>query len=38
LISWLFFGQTLDIPVLIGLVVTVAGVVATTLFSETISL
>ena len=38
LISWLFFGQTLDIPVLIGLVLTVAGVVVTTLFSRTISL
>ena len=38
LFSWLFLGQTLDIPALIGLVLTVAGVVVTTLFSRTISL
>ena len=37
LISWLFFGQTLDIPALIGLVVTVAGTVVTPLFSGTMA-
>jgi small multidrug resistance pump len=37
LFSWLFLGQTLDIPAIIGLVLIVAGVVVINLFSDTIS-
>jgi small multidrug resistance pump len=37
LISWLIFGQTLDIPAIIGLLLIVAGVVVINAFSKTIS-
>ena len=37
LIGWLFFGQSMDIPAIIGLVLIVAGVVVLNLFSNTVS-
>lgn len=37
LISWVFFGQKLDIPAIIGLILIVAGVVVINLFSKTVS-
>ncbi len=37
LIGWLFFGQSLDIPAIIGLLLIVADVVVLNLFSRTIS-
>lgn len=37
LIAWLFFGQTLDFPAVIGLSLIVAGVVVLNTFSKTIS-
>jgi small multidrug resistance pump len=35
--GWLFLGQALDLPAIIGLSLIVAGVMAITLFSQTIS-
>lgn len=37
LIAWLFFGQTLDIPAVIGLLLIVAGVVVLNMFSKTVT-
>ncbi|MFO7558569.1 MAG: SMR family transporter [Desulfobacterales bacterium] len=37
LIAWLVFGQSLDIPAIIGLLLIVAGVVVLNLFSKTVS-
>ena len=37
LFGWLFLGQSLDTPALIGLVLIVVGVVVINLFSDTIS-
>ena len=36
LISWLFYGQNLDVPAIIGLILIVAGVVVLNGFSKTI--
>lgn len=37
LVAWLFFGQALDIPAIIGLLLIVAGVVVINVFSKTVS-
>ncbi|RFC38763.1 MAG: small multidrug resistance pump [Candidatus Nitrotoga sp. CP45] len=37
LIAWAFFGQALDIPAIIGLLLIVTGVVVLNLFSKTVS-
>jgi small multidrug resistance pump len=37
LIAWIFFGQALDLPAIIGLSLIVAGVVVLNLFSKTVS-
>lgn len=37
LIAWLVFGQSLDIPAIIGLLLIIAGVVVLNLFSRTVS-
>lgn len=37
LIAWVFFGQTLDIPAIIGLLFIVAGVIVLKLFSKAVS-
>ncbi len=37
LIAWLVFGQSLDIPAIIGLLLIVAGVVVLNVFSRTVS-
>lgn len=37
LIAWIFFGQTLDVPAIIGLLLIVAGVVVLNVFSKTVS-
>ena len=37
LIAWVFFGQSLDVPAIIGLLLIIAGVVVLNLFSKTIS-
>jgi len=37
LIAWVFFGQTLDVPAIIGLALIVAGVVVLNVFSKTAS-
>lgn len=37
LVAWVFFGQALDVPAIIGLSLIVAGVVVLNLFSRTIS-
>lgn len=37
LIAWIFLGQSLDIPALIGLLLIIAGVVVLNLFSKTVS-
>ena len=37
LIAWLFFGQALDAPAIIGLLLIVAGVVVLNLFSNAVS-
>ena len=37
LIAWVFFGQKLDTPAIIGLVLIVAGVVVLNVFSKSIS-
>jgi small multidrug resistance pump len=37
LVAWVFFGQSLDAPAIIGLLLIVAGVVVLNLFSKTVS-
>lgn len=37
LIAWIFFGQALDIPAIIGLLLIVAGVVVLNVFSKTVA-
>jgi small multidrug resistance pump len=37
LIAWVFFGQALDVPAIIGLSLIVAGVVVLNVFSRTVS-
>ncbi len=37
LIGWFFFGQALDMPAIIGLLLIVAGVMVLNLFSKTVS-
>jgi small multidrug resistance pump len=37
LIAWVFLGQALDIPAMIGLTLIIAGVVVLNLFSKTVS-
>jgi small multidrug resistance pump len=37
LIAWVFFGQTLDAPAIIGLLLIVAGVFVLNVFSKTVS-
>lgn len=37
LIAWIFFGQALDIPAIIGLLLIVAGVIVLNVFSKSIS-
>ncbi len=37
LIAWIFFGQTLDTPAVIGILLIVAGVVVLSVFSRTVS-
>ena len=37
LIGWAFFGQTLDLPAIIGMLLIVAGVLVLNLFSKTVS-
>jgi len=37
LAAWIFFGQTLDVPAIIGLLLIIAGVLVLNLFSKTIS-
>ena len=37
IIAWLYFGQTLDIPAIIGLLLIVSGVVVLNVFSKTVS-
>lgn len=37
LISWAFFGQSLDLPAIIGISLIVAGVIVLNLFSKTVS-
>lgn len=36
LIAWILYGQTLDLPALIGILLIVAGVVVLNLFSSTV--
>lgn len=36
LVAWLFLGQTLDVPAIIGLLLIVAGVVVLNLFSKSV--
>lgn len=37
LIAWVFLGQALDVPAIVGLLLIVAGVVVLSLFSKTVS-
>lgn len=37
LVAWVFFGQSLDLPAIIGLLLIVAGVVVLNFFSKTVS-
>jgi small multidrug resistance pump len=37
LVAWVFFGQALDTPAVIGLLLIVAGVVVINIFSKTVS-
>jgi small multidrug resistance pump len=37
LIAWIFLGQPLDIPAMVGLLLIVAGVVVLNVFSKTVS-
>jgi small multidrug resistance pump len=37
LIGWAFFGQALDMPAIIGMLLIVAGVIVLNLFSKTVS-
>ncbi len=36
--GWFFFGQSLDIPAMVGLILIVAGIVVINMFSHTVSL
>lgn len=36
--GWFFFGQSLDIPAVVGLILIVAGIVVINIFSQTVSL
>ncbi|MBY0499822.1 small multidrug resistance pump [Nitrosomonas ureae] len=36
--GWFFFGQSLDIPAMVGLTLIVAGIVVINMFSQTVSL
>ncbi len=36
--GWVFFGQSLDIPAVIGLALIIAGIVVISMFSQTVSL
>lgn len=36
--GWVFFGQSLDIPAMVGLILIVAGIVVINMFSQTVSL
>lgn len=36
--GWIFLGQSLDIPAVIGLILIVAGIVVINMFSQTVSL
>jgi small multidrug resistance pump len=35
--GWFFFGQSLDIPAVVGLILIVAGIVVINIFSQTVS-
>jgi small multidrug resistance pump len=37
MVAWVFFGQSLDVPAIIGLLLIVAGVIVLNLFSKTVS-
>lgn len=37
LVAWLVFGQSLDLPVIIGLLLIIAGVVTISLYSKVVS-
>jgi len=37
LVAWVFLGQSLDVPAIIGLLLIIAGVVVLNLFSKTVS-
>jgi len=37
LVAWVFFGQSLDVPAIIGLLLIIVGVVVLNLFSKTVS-
>ena len=37
LVAWIFFGQSLDVPAVIGMLLIVAGVVVLKMFSKTVS-
>lgn len=37
LVAWLVFGQSLDLPVIIGLLLIIAGVVVISLYSKAVS-
>lgn len=37
LVAWVFFGQSLDVPAIIGLLLIIAGVVVLNLCSKTVS-
>jgi small multidrug resistance pump len=37
LVAWIFFGQSLDVPAIVGLLLIVAGVVVLNVFSKAVS-
>jgi small multidrug resistance pump len=37
LVAWVFLGQSLDVPAIIGLLLIIAGVIVLNLFSKTVS-
>ena len=37
LVAWMMFGQSLDIPAIIGLALIISGVLVLSLFSKTVS-
>jgi small multidrug resistance pump len=37
LVAWIFFGQSLDVPAMVGLALIVAGVVVLNVFSKVVS-